>query len=143
MTIDGILRDKGVEIITARATDSIEEISRLLHRRRIGAVLICDEDRRPQGILSERDVVRAVALHGAAALMLPAADLMSADIVYCSPDDTVADAMALMTDRRFRHLPVLEGQRLVGVVSIGDLVKRRIEETQAEAEQLKEYIATA
>ena len=92
------------------------------------------------GILSERDIVRGMGQHGADLHDVKVSELMTADLIRCSPDDTVNEAMAMMTDRRIRHLPVFEGEELVGLISIGDLVKCRMMEVQSEAEALRQYI---
>jgi len=118
---------------------SVSSMVSELTTRRIGALLVMAGDQ-VMGVVSERDIVRALASHGGAALDLSARDVMTSPVVSIAPADSVARAMALMTDRRIRHLPVLDSGRLVGLVSIGDLVKRRIEEIEQEAEALKDYI---
>jgi CBS domain-containing protein len=118
------------------------EIVDLLVQRRIGAVLVL-EGGRAVGIVSERDIVRCLAVKGGAVMELEARDVMTSPVITIRPDETVCDAMELMTDRRIRHLPVVESGELVGIVSIGDLVKRRIAEAEQEALALKDYIATA
>jgi CBS domain-containing protein len=143
MTIASILKNKGGDIIAARPDDTAEQVAKLLAAHNIGAVLIKGADDAVLGILSERDIVRAVGRHGEAALKLTASALMSRNVVNCSPDDTVAQAMAIMTARRFRHLPVMENGRLVGMISIGDVVKERIGEAEHEAEQLRAFVAGA
>lgn len=119
----------------------LSEILALMHRHRIGAVLVM-EGPRIVGLVSERDVVRCLHTHGRAILDECARDIMSAPVVTASPHTSVCDAMAIMTDRRFRHLPVVDDGAVLGLVSIGDLVKRRIEDAEAEAEELKHYIAS-
>jgi CBS domain-containing protein len=114
----------------------------VLVERRIGAVLVV-EDGRPVGIVSERDIIRCLATHGGNVLGLGAREVMTAPVITIRLQDSLSDAMELMTDRRIRHLPVVESGQLVGIVSIGDLVKRRIEQAEQEALALKDYIATA
>lgn len=142
MYVHAILKHKGQDVVSAGPTDDVVETARLLNRHRIGAVVVRDADGHVAGILSERDIVRGIAESGAACLGLKVADLMTREVVSCRPDDSIDDIMALMTERRIRHLPVMEDGRLVGVISIGDVVKRRIAEIESEASSLREYIAT-
>lgn len=141
MTVAHILQDKGRDIITIEADKSLADVSALLVEKKIGAVLIM-EDQAIAGIVSERDVVRSLAAHGATALDLKAADVMTRQVITCTPADPIADVMAQMTRGRFRHVPVLENGVLVGLISIGDVVKHRIAETEQEAEALRDYILT-
>jgi CBS domain-containing protein len=143
MTVSAILSVKGREITTAQPHRTLGEIARTLADKRIGAVIITGSDGALRGILSERDVVRAVAQRGAAALDDPASQHMTAKVVTCGRHDLIADVMEHMTNGRFRHMPVVENGRLVGVISIGDVVKHRIAETVAESQSLKDYIQMA
>ena len=140
MRISDILRGKGVDVVHVPADASIAFATGLLHRHRIGAVLVMDGDT-IAGVLSERDIVRGLAARGAGLLDHPVSGCMSAPVVTVELDSTVDAALELMTQRRFRHLPVMHSGRLAGVVSIGDLVKHKIEETEREAAELKNYIA--
>lgn len=142
MTIATILMEKGHAVVTIEATARLADAVGLLDAKGIGALLVM-EGQQVAGVLSERDVVRALARGGAESLGQPVSALMSAPVVTVSPTDSVESAMALMTERRFRHLPVVEGGALVGIVSIGDLVKCRIDEACREAAALKDYIALA
>lgn len=142
MTVERILEEKGRDVVTSTATTSLGEIAKLLHEKRIGAVVILDGGD-IAGILSERDIVRAIAVSGEAALSKPARECMTERVVTCGPEETIDQLMQTMTSGRFRHVPVVEEGRLVGIVSIGDVVKRRISEVEKEAEQIREYIATA
>jgi CBS domain-containing protein len=142
MTIASILKTKGGDIVGVPASMSVEGVVALLAKHRIGAVLVMDGEL-PIGIVSERDVVKCLHQKGVAILDATADTIMSSPVVLASPADTVAQAMAIMTDRRIRHLPVVERGRVVGIVSIGDLVKRRIEQAENEAELLKGYISAA
>jgi CBS domain-containing protein len=142
MQVRHILLDKGREIISITADATLSEAARLLARRRIGAVIVLGEDGMIAGILSERDVVRAVSDESVAALARPVSSFMTRELTVCSEDDTVDGLMELMTNGRFRHIPVITNGHLVGIISIGDVVKTRIEETVREAESLREYIAT-
>jgi CBS domain-containing protein len=142
MGIATVLKGKGRGVASVHPDSRVSEIVDLLVQRRIGAVLVL-EDGRPVGIVSERDIVRCLAVKGGAVMELEAREVMTAPVITIRPDESVCDAMELMTDRRIRHLPVMESGDLVGIVSIGDLVKRRIAEAEQEALALKDYIATA
>ena len=122
--------------------ETVSGAARLLTDRRIGALVVGDESGDIAGMLSERDIVAGIATHGAAVLDQAVSELMTRKVVFCHPRDTIADVMGKMTDRRIRHLPVVDGDRLLGVISIGDVVKQRIAETENEAEALREYIVT-
>jgi CBS domain-containing protein len=141
MTVAAILDHKGHEIVSSRPDDTLEAISRLLSQHRIGAVLVRDAAGSVLGILSERDIVRALAAHGASALSLTASAVMTREIVYGCPSDTVDKVLSTMTERRIRHLPVVHEGKLVGFVSIGDVVKRRIADVEEEADQLRQFVA--
>ncbi len=141
MHVAAVLKRKGNRIVSAAPEDSVAAVTRLLTEHRIGAVLVIDGDGQPVGILSERDVVRAVARDGAGALDRPAADLMTRELITGTPTDTVADMMAVMTQRRIRHVPIVESGRVVGVISIGDVVKARIDDAELEVESLRGYVA--
>ncbi len=142
--IGSILRKKGGQVVSVAPHDSIASITRTLAQHRIGAVLVLERDGTVSGIVSERDIVRAMAGGGEATFRMSAGQLMTRVLHTVTPESTVQEGLQLMTDRRIRHLPVLEaGGRLVGMISIGDLVKARIEEAEHEAEELKAYVATA
>jgi CBS domain-containing protein len=136
MSIADVLRGKGHNVVKVRTTDTVQEAVRKLSKERIGAVVVEDQWMRSAGIFSERDFVNAVAEHGAQALSFPVEKLMSAPVVTCGPRDRVETAMAAMTMAKIRHLPVLDGGQLVGIVSIGDLVKSRLDEKALEANAL-------
>jgi CBS domain-containing protein len=139
MTVKAILAGKSGGIFSVRPEATLEEVSRELTARRIGAVLVMDGDRLA-GILSERDIVRAIAGAGAAALARPAAGVMTQKVEVCGVEDLIDDVMARMTASRFRHLPVQHEGRIVGVVSIGDVVKARIDEAVRETDDMRAYI---
>lgn len=141
MHVAAVLKNKGSTIITTRPEEPVGSVAQLLHVNRIGAVLAVDAKGEIAGIISERDIVRGLATHGAAVLDMPASTLMTRKVVHCTPADTVASVMGLMTSGRFRHLPVLEQGRLVGVISIGDVVKHRLEEYTQEVESLRDYVS--
>jgi len=140
VTVAAILGQKSHSIITAQAEETLKGVCGLLASHRIGAVVVTDGTGGIAGILSERDIVKAMARDGSAALDRPTADYMTRAVKTCGPSDTIADVMAWMTEGRFRHLPVMEGGRLVGVVSIGDVVKHRIAAAEQEAEMMRSYI---
>jgi CBS domain-containing protein len=139
--VSQILKSKGDMVFTVSPNETVAAASALLHARRVGAMVVMELQDQVAGILSERDVVRAVAEGGAEALAKPVRDFMTADVVFADLSESVDALMLRMTDRRFRHMPVCQDGRLVGIVSIGDLVKSKIAETVAEAQHLKDYIA--
>jgi CBS domain-containing protein len=143
MTVKSILDEKGHDVVTLSPDASLLQAAQLLGDKRIGAVVITRGDRKIAGILSERDIVRAIGEHGADALATTVAKVMTAKVTTCRETHTVNDTMEIMTRGRFRHLPVEKNGLLDGLISIGDVVKRRIEEVEREAEQIKTYIATA
>lgn len=136
MSISDVLHGKGHQVVKVRTSDSVEAAVRKLSEDRIGAVVVEDQWMRLSGIFSERDFVNAVAEHGAAALTYPVEKLMSAPLVTCRLTDSVDTALAAMTMARIRHLPVVNDGQLVGIVSIGDLVKHRLDEKALEANVL-------
>jgi CBS domain-containing protein len=140
MRIADILRGKGSEVATIEPGASVTELLTQLSERNVGALPVLDGDRLA-GIVSERDVVRRLHASGAALLESRVEDIMTASVTTCAPGDAVVDLARIMTAGRFRHLPVVDGGRLVGIVSIGDLVKARIDLLEAEREQLASYIA--
>lgn len=142
MTIAAILQSKGSDVATVSASDSVTEAVRRLGEKRIGALPVV-EDGRVVGIMSERDVIYCLKDHGAEVLDWPVSRLMTAPAITAQPSTAVLSALALMTQRRIRHLPVVEGDRICGIVSIGDLVKHRMERIEAEAEAMRSYIQSA
>jgi CBS domain-containing protein len=143
MTVAAMLKHKGHEVVSVHPDDSVAELARILTEHRIGAAVVLDTAGQLQGVVSERDIVVALADSGAAALDMPAAQLMTREIVTATRSTTVAEAMQMMTEHRFRHLPVVENGRLLGIVSIGDVVKARIMAQEGEVESLKAYVAGA
>lgn len=142
MTIASILKSKGGHIVSVPLHLSVREVLALLYEHRIGAVLVVDAGL-PAGVVSERDIVKCLHEKGVAALEATAEVIMTSPVVLASPSDSVVESMATMTERRIRHLPVVENGELIGIVSIGDLVKKRIEDAENEAGLLKEYISAA
>jgi len=143
MNVKVILAAKGGDVVCIEPTADLAAAAKLLSARRIGVVVIRGAGGRLSGILSERDIVRAVSEHGADALALPVAQVMTRNVVTCSEEESVAGIMERMTVGKFRHLPVVTEGRLVGLVSIGDVVKQRVEEVERESEALRNYIRTA
>jgi CBS domain-containing protein len=143
MTVKAILSRKGSDVLTIEPTATLAAAVKLLAERRIGAVVITGADRQVIGILSERDIVREFAAQGPAALDAQVGQVMTRKVITCSEAETVASLMERMTQGKFRHLPVVERGRLAGIVSIGDVVKYRLEEMEKESTALKEYILTA
>ncbi|PKQ09246.1 MAG: inosine-5-monophosphate dehydrogenase [Alphaproteobacteria bacterium HGW-Alphaproteobacteria-12] len=141
MNVASILKAKGSDVSTIEPTVTLREVARLLSERRIGAVVVM-QGRKVLGIVSERDIVKSVARIGETALGASARDVMTSRVVTCRLNDSVDELMDSMTTGRFRHLPVIEEGELVGIVSIGDVVKHRIAETVMETEALRLYIAT-
>jgi CBS domain-containing protein len=144
MQVGQILRTKGHDVVALPGEATLSEAARLLANKRIGALVVKDKSGAPCGILSERDVVRAVASESVAALARPVSAYMTREVATCTELDTVEELMEMMTQGRFRHIPVLdENKQLCGLVSIGDVVKMHIEETAREAASLRQYIAAA
>ncbi|HYL50008.1 MAG TPA: CBS domain-containing protein [Stellaceae bacterium] len=143
MNVEAILKAKGREVATVAPDAAVSEAVRLLHSRGIGALVVSADGNRLDGIVSERDLVHALAQRGASVLDQRVSELMTRRVVTCTPNDTIAELMAEMTRRRIRHLPVVDRGHLVGLVSIGDLVKNRLEEMEFETTSLRQFIAGA
>ncbi|MFA6267825.1 MAG: CBS domain-containing protein [Pseudolabrys sp.] len=143
MNVKTILAAKGGDIISIEPTADLATAAKLLSKHRIGAVVICGAGGRLAGILSERDIVRALAQNGAAALDLPVGQVMTRNVKTCGETDSISDLMESMTSGKFRHLPVLKAEQLIGVISIGDVVKMRVQEVEGDAAAMREYIQTA
>lgn len=142
MRVSGILHDKGAEVATIAPNRTLGDAAEELRRRRIGALVVTDADGRVDGIISERDMVHALALFGIDVLTTPVSAVMSTDVWTCAPDDSAERLARMMTDHRSRHLPVVENDELIGIVSIGDVVKSRLNELERERDQLTDYITT-
>jgi len=141
MNVAMILKDKGSKVHTILSDVSVEEATRRLRELHVGALVAVNAEEKIAGVFSERDLVRAVHHEGAGALGKPISTFMTKSVVTANCDDTLDELMGRMTSRRIRHLPVIKGGELVGLVSIGDLVKARIAESEGEAEALKQYIS--
>jgi CBS domain-containing protein len=143
MKVAEILKSKGTKVVTMRPGSTIDTVVHRMRLERIGAVIISLDGKSILGVLSERDILHALAEHGADLLRLKAEDLMTREVVTCSREDALQSVMVKMTQRRIRHLPVVEQGQLVGIVSIGDAVKSRLEEVELEASVLRDsYLAT-
>lgn len=142
MTVRNMLDAKGREVIVVEPEQSLLEVAGILHEKRIGAVVIAGREGRTEGIFTERDLVRAVAEKGASVLDAPVSTIMTVNVQTCREETTVNHLMQMMSLGRFRHVPVEEAGHLVGIISIGDVVKSRIREIELEAEQIKAYIAS-
>ena len=143
MTVKSILSNKGGDVISIEPTATLETAVRMLAEHRIGALLVLGPDRRVIGILSERDIVRALAEQGADVLKQPLAQVMTRKVVTCSQTETVGTIMERMTTGKFRHVPVVEQDQVVGVISVGDVVKHRLHEMEQETAALRDYIQSA
>ena len=126
MHVADILKVKGTDVVTTGPDE--------------GAVVVCDAAAKVVGVISERDIIRGVAVNGARALEMRVRDLMTGEVITCKPTETISEVMKVMTERRFRHLPVVDGGELQGIISIGDVVKNRLEETEMEARVLRDYV---
>ena len=142
MIVSQILREKGHDVYTVFKEISVKEVSALLAEKWIGAVVVTDQADAVEGIISERDVVRGLAQHGSSILDKKVEELMTKNVITHGLDDHIDDLMQEMSKSRIRHLPILDDGKLVGVISIGDVVKNRVEELEAEGNMLRDYIAT-
>jgi len=143
MNVTTILSAKGGDVISIEPAATLETAVRMLAERGIGALLVLGPDRRLVGILSERDIVRVLAEQGAGVLAQPLSQVMTRKVVTCSPSDTVDVLMERMTTGKFRHVPVVEQEKVIGIISIGDVVKHRLKEIEQESAALRDYIQTA
>src|SRR5580704_13212400 len=143
MTVKDILSQKGTEVLTIEPTATLAAAVKMLAQRRIGALVVTGPGRRIVGIISERDIVRVLDEKGTAVLAVPVAEVMTRKVVTCAQSETIAEIMERMTAGKFRHVPVVEQGRLVGIVSIGDVVKARLEELVREQDALRDYIRSA
>jgi CBS domain-containing protein len=141
MLIAQILSGKGAQVVTTRPEASVADVARLLKEKHIGAVVVADGRGTIKGIISERDLARGLADHGAALMEMEVAQLMTREVTTCTPGDGLEQLMHQMTEGRFRHLPVVDKGKMVGIISIGDVVKHRLQELETERQQLHEYIA--
>ncbi len=143
MTVAAILKHKGYQVTSVQPTASISEVTEVLTKHRIGAVLVMDNAEQLLGIVSERDIVRSLAANGGRTLEMTAGQLMTRTVQVATPEITVGEAMSIMSEGHFRHLPVVESDRVVGLVSIGDVVKARIMQQETEVDSLRAYVSGA
>jgi len=140
MRITDVLRRKGNSVVTITPTHTVRELLAMLSEHRVGALVVSADGTGVDGIVSERDIVRRLHSDGDGVLERPVGEIMTSSVRTCEPDDTIEDLMSAMTEHRFRHVPVVVDGRLAGIVSIGDVVKHRLDELQAERDQLTAYI---
>jgi CBS domain-containing protein len=140
MHVAAVIKRKGSTVISITPERTIAEAANLLTENRIGAVLVLDGGEGIRGIISERDIVHALSKHGATAMTRRVEEVMTREVKHCSSKDTIAEVMTVMTKRRFRHLPVVDDGKLLGMISIGDVVKQRLDETELEVETLRGYV---
>ena len=143
MNVAAILRQKGRAVTTASPSTTLLEIAHKLAAKRIGAIVVVSAGGEVAGIVSERDIIRVLGTHGAECLSQPVSQIMTKQVVTCLETDTLDELMAMMTARRFRHLPVVTDGALVGIVSIGDVVKHHVAEVEMEATAMRAYITTS
>ncbi len=143
MHVAAILKVKGRAVETVKPDETLTEVVRRLVAHRIGAIVVCEAGSGVAGIVSERDIVRMIAAHGVDALQRPVRDAMTHAVTTCREADTIDELMSRMTEGRFRHLPVVENGNLVGIISIGDVVKHRVAEVELEASAMRDYISAA
>lgn len=142
MNVARILKDKGRDVVTVRSNVTLNDIINKLAEKKIGAIVVCNDDLKVEGIITERDIVRAIAANGAQALAQSVHLHMTKNVHSCASQDTVGWLMEVMTQHRFRHMPVVENERLTGIISIGDVVKERIAIAEMETASMRDYIAT-
>ncbi len=142
MNVASILKVKGKSVTTARPDETVEGVAQKLVARRIGAVVVVGDNGHVAGIVSERDIIRVIAEKGAAGLQLQLAEVMTKNVMSCTEGSTIEQLMAVMTQGRFRHLPVVEEGALVGIISIGDVVKHHVAEVEMEVTAMRDYLAT-
>ena len=139
--VSGVLKDKGHRVVTVSPNQTVASVAKVLTLNKIGAAPVIDEKDRLVGIISERDIIRGLSEHADAVLTLPAEQLMTRQVRTCSPADPLVGIMGVMTLQRIRHLPVIHDGALYGIISIGDVVKQRLDEVQFEVEELRRYIS--
>jgi len=142
MNVATILNTKGRNVVTIAASASLLDTARSLSTHKIGAIIVSDDDVQVSGIVSERDIVNAIAKNGAEVLLRPVSNYMTKNVITCHDDETINDLMEKMTAGHFRHIPVVNDGKLDGIISIGDVVKMRIAEAQSVADAMRDYIAT-
>lgn len=142
MSVEAILKGKGGSVYSVRPEHSVAEAAALMSHKRVGVAVVCDAKGRLQGMVSERDIVHGITQYGKGLLDMPVRNIMSAPVVTCGPADSVKSVMETMTERRIRHLPVVDGDEVLGIVSIGDVVNYRLHETELERRVLRDFAVT-
>jgi len=140
MTVEKLLKMKGTQVVTIKPTASLRDVTRELAAGNFGALVVSKDDKAVVGIISERDVIRAISEKGSDALNLKVSSVMTKEVVTCAPKDKLDDVLSVMSHRRFRHLPVVEGDVLAGVISMTDLMRKRMEDIQHEADAMRQFI---
>ena len=143
MRVANILKAKGTAVMTVRPNESMHAVTKRFQQEKVGALIVIGDGGCLQGIIYERDVVNGVATYGADFIVMPASALMTTEFATCSPDSSVADVARVMTERRLRHVPVMAGKRLIGIVSVGDILRSRVSEIQLEANVLRDIAIAA
>jgi CBS domain-containing protein len=143
MQVSDILKAKGTRVLTIRPSETISAFVKRITAEKVGAMVVSSDGVRPEGIITERDVVHGLAQHGTGLLAMEVREVMTRRVIICTPDDSIKAVMIQMTRGRTRHLPVMDGDKLAGVISIGDVVKSRLENAELEANVLRDYITTA
>ncbi len=143
MKVAEVLKAKNSAILSVRPTDTIAQLAHRLRLERVGAMIVSENGSTIDGIISERDIAHGLAEHGTAVTELNVSDLMTRSVITCKPEDNISQIARIMTDRRIRHLPVKDGANLVGIISVGDVVKHRLDELQLEANVLRDYAVAA
>ena len=142
MLVSVLIKEKSARVITTEPATTVAEVADIIARKRIGAVVVTEQDDQVVGIISERDIVNGLSKHGTNLLNLPVSDVMTHDVFTCATTENVNQLRREMTNRRARHIPVVEEGKLIGIISIGDIVKNRLDELEDEAQQMRDYIAT-
>jgi len=143
MQVSDILKAKGTRVLTVRPEEAISTFIRRIKLEKVGAMVVSTDGIRPEGIITERDIVHGLSAHGSELLAMQVREVMTKRVLTCAPGDSIKEVMIKMTQGRTRHLPVMEGGRLAGMISIGDVVKSRLENAELEANVLRDYITTA
>ena len=142
MLVSVLIKEKGAGVITTEPATTVAEVADIIARKRIGAVVVTEQDDQVVGIISERDIVNGLSKRGTGLLDLPISDVMTRDVFTCATTEDVNQLRREMTNRRARHIPIVEEGKLIGIISIGDIVKNRLDELESEAQQMRDYIAT-
>ena len=142
MLVSALIKEKGAGVITTGPATTVSEVADIIARERIGAVVVTEQDDQVVGIISERDIVNGLSKRGTGLLDLPISDVMTRDVFTCATTEDVNQLRREMTNRRARHIPIVEEGKLIGIISIGDIVKNRLDELESETKQMRDYIAT-